>query len=415
MKILAQCVNTPKILSHDTKENKLMLEYIEFKNDIVSEDYYNLGIELSKIHNLTCTLDYTYVANIRVDTSTYTNWTNCIKYRLKCILDKLYEIDTISYDYWKNGTKLYDVCHKYLVDDVHCCTLHGDANRGNWGVSKNNKIYLFDPTIFYGAHEYDIASLMLFDKNFDLKSFSRGYKYNLRDGWEIRFILYNFIHYVSSYLITKNKGLLNKGNSLIKPLISAELHFPSLIPYIFDKQTPILILFGTFNPIHNGHLQAFNDAIEILGKEKQYGGYIIASSDSKAREKLKKQAISFKKRINMIKLAIEYAIVTRDFPIKLSHCLITSDEEVKLDEKFVKHFGSIVHICNYYSNVYVVCGNDTYDFSLRHLENKVKQVIYTQRNEKICSTLIRNYIRAGNSTKALKLMSSEVYDYYVKN
>jgi fructosamine-3-kinase len=55
-----------------------------------------------------------------------------------------------------------------IDDKILCCLLHGDLNSENWNVTVDNKLYLFDLTPFYGAREYNIASLMCFNRPIEL-------------------------------------------------------------------------------------------------------------------------------------------------------------------------------------------------------------------------------------------------------
>lgn len=421
---ISKFVCTPAI--HHIFDNKLIMEYIEFKPVLIKEDYTNLGIELSKLHKLDkldVISNVMYIANTRIEHKWNGSWISCFKNMLLKILDRLYD-DEKLYKYWKQGMKLYDICHKHLTDDVYCCVLHGDLNKGNWNVPlKNSKVYFYDPSVFFGAHEYDIASLMLFDKAFDFYAFQDSYEPKLKSGWMNRFKIYNYLHYVSSYLITKNKGLLNKSNLLINDFLANELYYPSLVPYNYNKDDLILVLFGTFNPVHNGHLNAFRDAIAILKTDsnmqietKNIGCYMIASSDATAARKLKKDRIFVRDRINMIKIMINACENTnKNTDINVSHCFLTSDEELggKIDKKFTEHYSALHYITHYYNNVMVVCGDDGYDFLNRH-EGKKINIIRTKRNPKICSTLIRNYARDGKRDKAERIMNKDVLNYYNK-
>ncbi|RIB26172.1 hypothetical protein C2G38_2164027 [Gigaspora rosea] len=75
-----------------------------------------------------------------------------------------------------------------------------------------------------------------------------------------------------------------------------------------EKPQVILLTCGSYNPIHNLHIQIFEHAKQYLEDEKQYKivlGYISPSQDMYVNQKYHKQAIPLKDRKEMIRLAIK--------------------------------------------------------------------------------------------------------------
>ncbi|KAF0468061.1 nicotinamide/nicotinic acid mononucleotide adenylyltransferase 1 [Gigaspora margarita] len=75
-----------------------------------------------------------------------------------------------------------------------------------------------------------------------------------------------------------------------------------------EQPQVILLTCGSYNPIHNLHIQIFEHAKQYLEEEKKYNivlGYISPSQDIYVNQKYHKQAILLEDRKEMIKLAIK--------------------------------------------------------------------------------------------------------------
>uniref|UniRef100_A0A2S2PX58 Protein-ribulosamine 3-kinase, chloroplastic n=1 Tax=Sipha flava TaxID=143950 RepID=A0A2S2PX58_9HEMI len=96
-------------------------------------------------------------------------------------------------------TRLKKVIPKFFDGiEVKPSLVHGDLWSGNVAQS-NLKPVIFDPAIFYGHHEYDIASTMLFggySKDFYDAYFKKIPKAN---GFDNRMLLYNLFHYLNHW------------------------------------------------------------------------------------------------------------------------------------------------------------------------------------------------------------------------
>lgn len=77
--------------------------------------------------------------------------------------------------------------------------LHGDLWSGNWGADEAGTPYLFDPAVYYGDREADLAMTRLFG-GFGA-AFYAAYDdgWPLAPGWERRVDLYNLYHLLNHF------------------------------------------------------------------------------------------------------------------------------------------------------------------------------------------------------------------------
>jgi protein-ribulosamine 3-kinase len=100
--------------------------------------------------------------------------------------------------------------------------LHGDLWSGNWGVLETGEPVIFDPAVYYGDREADLAMTELFG---GLPSeFYSAYNavWPLDEGYPLRCNIYNLYH-VLNHLNLFGGNYLNQAQHLIKQLLS-ELH-----------------------------------------------------------------------------------------------------------------------------------------------------------------------------------------------
>lgn len=91
--------------------------------------------------------------------------------------------------------------------------LHGDLWSGNWGTGPGETPYVFDPAVYFGDREADLAMTRLFG-GFG-REFYRAYTeaWPLDDGAERRVDLYNAYHLLNHFNIF--------GASYVPPLVAA--------------------------------------------------------------------------------------------------------------------------------------------------------------------------------------------------
>lgn len=77
--------------------------------------------------------------------------------------------------------------------------LHGDLWGGNWGATLDGVPHIYDPAVYFGDREADLAMTRLFG-GFG-ERFYRGYQaaWPLAPGWERRVALYNLYHLLNHF------------------------------------------------------------------------------------------------------------------------------------------------------------------------------------------------------------------------
>ena len=113
----------------------------------------------------------------------------------------------------KLDTRLPELFEGYAPEPSLC---HGDLWSGNWGVADGNPV-IFDPAVYYGDRESDIAMTLLFG-GFG-REFYRAYErcWPMAVGHERRLKLYQLYH-VLNHLNLFGSGYLGKAIRLMREL-----------------------------------------------------------------------------------------------------------------------------------------------------------------------------------------------------
>jgi fructosamine-3-kinase len=121
------------------------------------------------------------------------------------------------------GEQLLADMHLFFSDYTPLSSLlHGDLWAGNYGIDTRNQPVLFDPAVYYGDREVDIAMTELFG-GFPNR-FYQAYQdtFPLDSGYVVRKKLYN-LYYILNNLNTFGGGYLRQAEGIILGLLS-ELH-----------------------------------------------------------------------------------------------------------------------------------------------------------------------------------------------
>jgi fructosamine-3-kinase/nicotinic acid mononucleotide adenylyltransferase len=322
---------------------------------------------------------------------------------------------------WALGMRLYDVGHLLFPGTlpVQPSLLHGDFNCDNWGVHANNgQICLFDPTLLIGDAEYDLAAFTCFGPSAqNTETFLDSYRCirPLSTQWKQREQLYHFYFLLSGFVLTRNSSLLKRAGRVGVALAEQlPCHWPSLVstarllcpratnvewtsratsrllgPGVTDVEykgqsaialnkvvsrcedesqpLAVLVLFGTFSPVHRNHVRLLDTAANWLRQRGYHvvGGFLSPSLDTRATRKLRGRHIAAFERVELIRKALAdtcwdvdltqldqfdgarniYSVVSRHLGLDVS---AESSARTKLE-------------------LFVVCGSDTLDFLSQHL------------------------------------------------
>ncbi len=195
--------NAPKVIRIGTFQNcgYLIQKFVDFSTG----SQYDLGQLVAKLHQKHAPkfgLDHDVLnaKNPKIN-QWQSNWSDFyINQRLNVLVKLVKEKG-----YWNNyRQKLFtdykDMIIKYYQKNpVVPSLLHGDLWNGNVGFEKNRQPILFDPDVFYGNREMDIAMTLLFGGFTD--EFYQGYNsiYPLSHGWQQRMIWYQ-VYYLLAHL-----------------------------------------------------------------------------------------------------------------------------------------------------------------------------------------------------------------------
>jgi protein-ribulosamine 3-kinase len=197
----------------------LLLEYLE--NGTPHYDFWNdFGRQLAEMHkhsNASFGLsENNYIGSLVQSNTNHSNWVEFF------ITERLEPMLSRAIDSGKADASLIDKFqHLYkrlpeLMPEEKPSLLHGDLWAGNFMANLDGEPVVFDPSVYYGHREVDLAMSQLFG-GFD-RAFYDAYNevFPLSPGWENRMPLYNLypllVHvnlFVGSY-IQSVKNILSR-------------------------------------------------------------------------------------------------------------------------------------------------------------------------------------------------------------
>ena len=109
----------------------------------------------------------------------------------------------------------------YEILSNHECVpslVHGDLWSGNKAFTSDGEPVIYDPAVYYGDREVDIAMTSLFGSFGSQFYNSYHAAWPLEEGFEKRKIIYNLYHILNHYVLFGG-GYLNEANSMIATIL----------------------------------------------------------------------------------------------------------------------------------------------------------------------------------------------------
>lgn len=160
-----------------------------------SSSSFQFGVELAKLHKHTSTqfgLDHdNFIGKLRQKNTLHKTWKGFfVQERIEPQLKLGINSGKFPSSILSNIDKLHSTVEKLFPDEPPTL-LHGDLWSGNYMYSENGTVSIYDPAVYYGHREMDIAMTRLFG-GFSQEFYS-GYnsEYPLSEGAEERITLCN--------------------------------------------------------------------------------------------------------------------------------------------------------------------------------------------------------------------------------
>lgn len=203
LNLINTVAKAPEVIKSGSFENNgyLIMKYLDFGTG----SQYELGEMVAKMHqkhNGRFGLDHSVrnAKNPKINTW-QKNWGDFFVYQRLEVLVKEVKKNRHWNDRRDQAMKAFEkqLLTYYLKNPVEPSLLHGDLWNGNVGFLKDGQPILFDPDVFYGNREMDLAMTLLFD-GFS-EDFYRGYdaQYPLTAGWNERMYWYQ-TYYLLAHL-----------------------------------------------------------------------------------------------------------------------------------------------------------------------------------------------------------------------
>jgi protein-ribulosamine 3-kinase len=198
----AGAIRIPKLLAHgplDSAHHCLILEAIDSGQP--RDDFWELfGRRFANLHRCTSASfgfkQDNFIGSSRQPNLQLGDWVEFFaQHRLEYQLKLVRQRSLGSLELYKRMDRLLSRLGKLLEGPMEPpALLHGDLWSGNYLVDDRGEPVIFDPAVYYGAREADLAMPLLFG-GFP-ESFFRGYEesWPLPAGWRERVAIYQLYH-----------------------------------------------------------------------------------------------------------------------------------------------------------------------------------------------------------------------------
>jgi len=175
----------PEVISHNN--SYLLLEYLEEEKQ--GNDF-QFGVDIAKLHKSSNELfgfsEDNYIGSIGQSNHYHADWLEFfIRERIEPLVNKAMEGGLLSNKYSRIFERVFNYTYVIFPDEPPAL-LHGDLWSGNYLFTKQGQAAIYDPAVYYGHREMELAMTTLFG-GFN-PAFYDGYQteYPLQTGWEER-------------------------------------------------------------------------------------------------------------------------------------------------------------------------------------------------------------------------------------
>jgi len=204
---LSQAIKTPQVVCNGIAEQK---SYLVLENLPLSpgqpDSATQLGQQLAKMHkhispnqNFGWSQDNTIGATPQLNTPTG-SWVDFWRERRLGFQLDLAKENGASNSLISKGEKLLNHLESFFTDySPQASLLHGDLWSGNYGYLESGDPVIFDPAVYYGDRETDLAMTEMFG-GFPVEFYAAyNEAWPLDDGYKTRKILYNLYHILNHF------------------------------------------------------------------------------------------------------------------------------------------------------------------------------------------------------------------------
>ena len=185
-------IRIPKvILQEEDPEQYLLIEFIDSNPESINY-WADFGKRLAQLHkntSLSFGLDYdNYIGSLHQSNKQHNNWIDFfiserIKPQLKLATKNSFELNNYFEPLYKEL--------KNILPNEKPALLHGDLWSGNQMPDEKGRPCIYDPAVYYGNREVDLAMTTLFGKFPNEFYISYNNEYPLIQGWKDRLDIHN--------------------------------------------------------------------------------------------------------------------------------------------------------------------------------------------------------------------------------
>ncbi len=222
----ANIIRVPQPICFGATENSayLAMEYIELAGNTTTQSQVRLGHQLAQLHRVTAPR-YGWQINNTLGTTPQINTEHDHWPRFWCEHRLGVQLSLAAHHGYtgalqrKGEQLLADIPVFFTNYRPAPSLLHGDLWSGNYGIDAQDNPVVFDPAIYYGDRETDLAMTELFG------GFSENFYHAYRDAYPLdtdfktRKILYNLYH-ILNHLNLFGGSYLRQAEHMIDSLLS---------------------------------------------------------------------------------------------------------------------------------------------------------------------------------------------------